>query len=141
MKPDKILYEIGMTATGGREGYVTGPGLDEPMKLSLPKSMGGSGSDGTNPEKLFASGYAACFLGAVKFVARGRKIALPEDVSVTATIGIGPIEVGYALTAKLEVAMPGIDHDLAVDIVEAAHQRCPYSNATRGNIEVELVVV
>ncbi|MER9316265.1 organic hydroperoxide resistance protein [Mesorhizobium sp. M0659] len=141
MKPEKILYEIGMTATGGREGYVTGPGLDEPMKLSLPKSMGGSGGDGTNPEKLFASGYAACFLGAVRFVARSMKTALPETVSVTATIGIGPIEIGYALAARLEVAMPGVDRDLAVEIVEAAHQRCPYSNATRGNIDVELVVM
>ena len=118
-----------------------GPGLGRPWKLALPKEMGGPGGEGTNPEQLFAAGYSACFLGAIRFVARGRKIALPDDMAVTATVGIGPIDPGYCLTARLEISIPGIDLALADELVAAAHQRCPYSHATRGNVDVELVVV
>lgn len=139
--PEKILYEIRMTSSGGREGTVMGPGLGRPWKLAIPKEMGGPGGEGTNPEQLFAAGYSACFLGAVRFVGRSRKIALPDDISVSATVGMGPIPVGYALAVKLEVYIPGMDRAAAMELVEGAHERCPYSNATRGNIAVELVVL
>lgn len=141
MKPEKIIYQISMTSTGGREGTVMGPGLGRPWKLALPKEMGGPGGEGTNPEQLFAAGYSACFLGAIRFVARGRKMALPDDMSVTATVGIGPVDPGYCLTARLEVRIPGIERNMAEELVAAAHQRCPYSHATRGNVDVELVVL
>lgn len=139
-KPDKILFETTMTAHGGREGRVTSEDNDFALALSLPKAMGGAGGDGTNPEQLFAAGYSACFLGAVKFVARGRKITLPDDISVSARVGIGPIEVGYALTVALTVKIPGIDKSTAEELVAGAHERCPYSNATRGNVDVSLTV-
>lgn len=141
MKPDKVLYEATMTAHGGREGRAVSEDGKFALALSVPKALGGPGGEGTNPEQLFAAGYAACFLGAVKLVARTRKIALPDDTSVTARVGIGPIAVGYALTAELRVSLPGIDRETAQSIVAGAHERCPYSNATRGNVDVVLTVL
>ncbi len=138
--PEKILFEAQMTATGGREGKAHSPDGGFALTLSLPKELGGPGGDGTNPEQLFAAGYAACFLGAVKLVARQHKISVTDDSSVTAKVGMGPIPTGYALAVELEVALPGVDRALAQEIVEGAHQRCPYSNATRGNIDVKLTV-
>ena len=111
------------------------------MSLSLPKALGGPGGEGTNPEQLFAAGYAACFLGAVKLVARTRKMTPSAEPSVTAKVGMGPIPVGYALAVELKVSLPGIEKSLAEEIVAGAHERCPYSNATRGNIDVKLTVV
>ena len=110
-------------------------------KLSVPKALGGPGGDGTNPEQLFAAGYAACFLGAIKFVARQRKIAVPDSASVTAAVGIGPVAVGYALEVDLRASLPGLDRALAEELVHGAHERCPYSNATRGNVAVTLTLL
>jgi osmotically inducible protein OsmC len=141
MTPEKILYETRMTAFGGRDGRAQSPDGAFALALSVPKELGGPGGDGSNPEQLFAAGYAACFLGAVKLVARTRKIALPDDVTVTAKVGIGPVPVGYALAVELAVALPGIDPDLAQEILAGAHERCPYSNATRGNVDVVLTLV
>ncbi len=141
MKPDKVLYEATMTAHGGRDGRAVSEDGRFSLALSVPKALGGPGGDGTNPEQLFAAGYAACFLGAVKLVARTRKISLSDDTSVTARVGIGPVAVGYALTAELRISLPGIDRALAEEIVAGAHERCPYSHATRGNVDVVLTVL
>jgi osmotically inducible protein OsmC len=139
--PDKILFAAEMTATGGREGSAISPDGGFALTLSLPKELGGPGGDGTNPEQLFAAGYAACFLGAIKLVARTSKVPLTDDASVTARVGMGPIATGYALAVELKVSLPGLERALAQEIVAGAHQRCPYSNATRGNIDVVLTVV
>lgn len=141
MTPDKILYETEVTATGGREGKAASNDGLLAVSLSLPKALGGPGGDGTNPEQLFAAGYAACFLGAVKLVARQKKVALTDDASITAKVGMGPVAVGYALTVELKASLPGVDKALAEEIVHGAHERCPYSNATRGNVPVVLTVV
>lgn len=138
--PEKILYETAMTAHGGRDGRAESTDGSFAVSLSVPKGLGGPGGDGTNPEQLFAAGYAACFLGAVKLVARTRKITLPDDVSITAKVGIGPVPSGYALAVELTASLRGIDRAVAEDIVAGAHQRCPYSNATRGNVDVKLSV-
>lgn len=139
--PEKILYETTMTATGGRQGTATAPDGSLSLSLTVPKGLGGPGGEGTNPEQLFAAGYAACFIGAVKLVGRQRKVAIPDDLTVTAKVGIGPVPTGYGLAVELEVALPGLDPALAQEIVAGAHERCPYSNATRGNIDVKLTVV
>jgi Ohr subfamily peroxiredoxin len=141
MIPDQILYETEVTASGGRDGKaISNDGLLS-VSLSLPKSLGGGGGSGTNPEQLFAAGYASCFLGAVKLVARQQKITLSNDATITAKVGMGPVAVGYALTVELKASLPGIDKALAEEIVRGAHERCPYSNATRGNVPVVLTVV
>ncbi|MEQ1407512.1 organic hydroperoxide resistance protein [Neorhizobium sp. Rsf11] len=140
MIPDKILYETVVTAHGGREGKARSVDGSFSVNLSVPKGLGGPGGEGTNPEQLFAAGYAACFLGAVKLVARNRKVALPDDTSITAKVGIGPVPVGYALAVELVASLPGIDRAVAEEIVAGAHERCPYSNATRGNVDVKLTV-
>jgi lipoyl-dependent peroxiredoxin len=140
MTPEKILYETEVTATGGRDGKAASTDGLLSVSLSLPKSLGGPGSEGTNPEQLFG-GYAACFLGAVKLVAHTRKIVPSSEPSVTAKVAMGPVLVGYALAVELMVSLPGIETSVAEGIVSGAHERCPYSNATRGNIEVKLTVV
>ncbi len=140
MTPENILYETAVTAFGGRDGKAQSADGGFSVSLSVPKGLGGPGGEGTNPEQLFAAGYAACFLGAVKLVARTRKIVLPDDASVTAKVGIGRVPVGYALAVELTAFLPGIDKALAEEIVAGAHERCPYSNATRGNVDVILVV-
>lgn len=141
IKLDKVLYRSEVTAMGGRDGRATSSDAVLDLALSVPKELGGPGGTGTNPEQLFAAGYAACFLGAVKFVARGRKIAIPDGASVTAAVGIGAVSVGYGLEVDLKVHLPGIDRTTAEELVTGAHERCPYSNATRGNIEVRLTIV
>ena len=138
--PEKILFETEMTATGGREGRANSPDGNFDLTLSLPKELGGPGGNGTNPEQLFAAGYAACFLGAVKLVARQSKVAITDETTVTAIVGMGPIPTGYALAVELKVSLPGVERATAQEIVEGAHQRCPYSNATRGNVDVKLTV-
>jgi Ohr subfamily peroxiredoxin len=135
---EKVLYRAEATATGGREGRAVSSDGVLDLALSIPKDLGGPGGAGTNPEQLFAAGYAACFLGAVKLVGRQRKIALSDDVTVTAGVGIGPVATGYGLAVELKVALPGVEPALAQDILAGAHERCPYSNATRGNIAVTL---
>jgi lipoyl-dependent peroxiredoxin len=141
MRPEKILYETEVTATGGRDGKAASADGLLAVSLSVPKSLGGPGGEGTNPEQLFAAGYAACFLGAVKLVARTRKIVPFAEPSVTAKVAMGPVPVGYALAVELKVGLPGVDRSMAKEIVAGAHQRCPYSNATRGNIDVKLTVI
>jgi len=136
---DKVLYTAHAHTTGGRQGRsVSDDGLLD-VKLAPPKAMGGMG-DGTNPEQLFAAGYSACFMGALKHVAGLKKIAVPADAAIDASIDIGPIPAGFGIAAKLVVSLPGLDRAVAQDLVNTAHQVCPYSNATRGNIEVSLVV-
>ena len=141
MRPEKILYQAEVTATGGRDGKASSHDGLLSVSLSVPKSLGGPGGEGTNPEQLFAAGYAACFLGAVKLVARARKITPSAEPTVTAKVGMGPVAVGYALTVELKVDLPGLKKSVAEEIVAGAHERCPYSNATRGNIDVKLTVV
>jgi lipoyl-dependent peroxiredoxin len=141
MKPEKILYETEVTATGGRDGKAASTDGLLSVSLVLPKSLGGPGVGGTNPEQLFAAGYAACFLGAVKLVARTRKIVPTAEPSVTAKVAMGPVPVGYALAVELLVDLPGLEKSVAEEVVAGAHERCPYSNATRGNIEVKLTVI
>ena len=141
MRPEKILYETEATATGGRDGKAASADGLLSVSLSLPKSLGGPGGEGTNPEQLFAAGYAACFLGAVKLVARTRKIVPSAEPSVTAKVAMGPVPIGYALAVELKVSLPGVDKSVAEDVVAGAHERCPYSNATRGNIDVKLTVI
>jgi lipoyl-dependent peroxiredoxin len=141
IKLEKVLYRSEVTATGGRDGRARSSDAALDVALSVPKELGGPGGRGTNPEQLFAAGYAACFLGAVKFVARGRKIPVPDEASVTAAVGIGAVAVGYGLEVELKVKLPGMDRATAEELVAGAHERCPYSNATRGNIEVRLTVV
>jgi len=141
MRPEKILYETEVTATGGRDGTAASADGLLSVSLSLPTSLGGPGGNGTNPEQLFAAGYAACFLGAVKLVARTRKVTPSAEPSVTAKVAMGPVVVGYALAVELKVGLPGVEKSVAEEIVAGAHERCPYSNATRGNIEVKVIVI
>lgn len=141
IKPDKILLETEMKAIGGREGKVTNPDGTFQLNLTIPTELGGPGGSGTNPEQLFAAGYAACFLGAVKLVARTNKVTARGEITVAAKVGMGPVAVGYALTVELAVEMPGVPRDIAEQVVAGAHERCPYSKATRGNVDVQLRVV
>ncbi len=141
MRPEKILYDTEVTATGGRDGKAASADGLLAVSLSLPKSLGGPGGEGTNPEQLFAAGYAACFLGAVKLVARTRKIVPSAEPSVTAKVAMGPVPVGYRVAVERGVSLPGVEKPVAEEIVSGAHERCPYSNATRGNIDVKLTVI
>jgi Ohr subfamily peroxiredoxin len=137
-----VLYKTSAKATGGRDG--TAATLDGALdvKLSTPKELGGGGGAGNNPEQLFAAGYAACFIGAMKFVASQGGPKVPADATVTSTVGIGPrSEGGFGLTVALDVALPGVPPAEAKTLVDKAHQVCPYSNATRGNVDVRLTVV
>ena len=137
----KVLYTTSATATGGRDGRAIVDGALD-VKLSTPKELGGAGGEGNNPEQLFAAGYAACFLGAMKAVAAHGGPKVPADASIRSTVGIGPrSEGGFGLTVSLAVSLPGVDRAEAEALVEKAHQVCPYSNATRGNIDVKLSVI
>lgn len=134
----QVLYTANATATGGREG--TAKSNDERLSvaLSTPKGLGGNDGPGTNPEQLFAAGYSACFIGALKHVAGTQKIKLADDISVTGEVSIGPIEVGFAIAVKLTVDLGDLDKEVAEKLVATAHQVCPYSNATRGNVAVDI---
>jgi Ohr subfamily peroxiredoxin len=141
MALEKVLYTAHATSTGGREGTSrTSDGALE-VRLSTPKELGGAGGPGTNPEQLFAAGYSACFIGAMKAVAARQKLQLPADVSIAADVGIGPIPTGFGIQVALNISLPGMDREAAQKLVHAAHQVCPYSNATRGNIDVALNLV
>lgn len=138
----QILYTANATATGGRDGQATSNDQRLAVKLSTPKELGGAGGEGTNPEQLFAAGYSACFIGAMKFVAGSQKIALPADTSVNGLVGIGPNgKGGFGLQVELNISLPGMDRAAAEALVHKAHEVCPYSNATRGNIEVAVKLV
>jgi lipoyl-dependent peroxiredoxin len=140
MSIEKVVYTAHATSTGGRDGGSKSDDGKLQVKLAVPKEMGGNG-DGTNPEQLFAAGYSACFLGAMKFVAGQQKTVLPAATSISADIGIGPIPGGFGIQAALAITIPGMERAAAEALVAAAHQVCPYSNATRGNIDVTLTVV
>ncbi|HSX50240.1 MAG TPA: organic hydroperoxide resistance protein [Cellvibrio sp.] len=140
MKPQNILYTAQVTSTGGREGRSESTDRALSVVLSTPKALGGAGGAGTNPEQLFAAGYSACFLGALKFVAGKSRIALSDESQITASVGIGPIPAGFALEVTLDISLPGLSQEQAEHLVDQAHQVCPYSNATRGNIDVKLIV-
>ncbi len=134
-----VKYRTSATATGGRDGHAATTDGTFEVTLATPKELGGAGGAGNNPEQLFAAGYAACFLGAMKAVAPAQKLRVPNDASVTATVGIGPrSEGGFGITADLVVSLPGLERADAQRLVDAAHQVCPYSNATRGNVNVGL---
>jgi len=138
-KVEKVIYQAHATATGGRDGTVkSSDGLLD-LKLTVPKEMGGAGG-GVNPEQLFAAGYSACFIGAMKFVAGTQKLAMPADASINATVGIGQIPAGFGIEVQLVVSLPGMDRAVAQALVNKAHEVCPYSNATRGNIEVTITL-
>ena len=137
----KILYRAEARSTGGREGRSVSSDGNLDVKLTTPKGLGGNGLPGTNPEQLFAAGYSACFIGALKFVAGNEKITLPAETAITAKVGIGPIEGGFGIDAELAIALPGLDPKVALSLIEKAHRVCPYSNATRGNIDVTLSLV
>ncbi|SFK92851.1 organic hydroperoxide resistance protein [Shimia haliotis] len=131
------LYTTSATATGGREGRATSDDGNLDVTLSTPKALGGAGGDGTNPEQMFAAGYAACFLSAMKFIAMQQKLALPEDAAVTATVGIGPREdIGFGLEVGLKISLPGVETAVAEKLVETAHITCPYSHATKGSLTI-----
>lgn len=137
----QILYKASATATGGRDGSAQSDDGRLQAKLSVPAGLGGDDGAGTNPEQLFAAGYSACFIGALKHVAAAQKLKLSNAIKVTAEVAIGPVEQGFALAVTLQVALPGLEPSQAQALMEKAHEVCPYSNATRGNIAVDLRLV
>lgn len=143
MAIEKALYTAQATSTGGRAGTTKSSDGRISLNLSTPKGLGGDDGPGTNPEQLFAAGYSACFIGAIKAVAARQKIALPAEVSNTADVSIGPM-VGkagaFSIDVSMTISIPGMDKAAAEALVKAAHEVCPYSNATRGNINVAIRV-
>ena len=136
-----VKYRTTATATGGRDGAAKTEDGALSVKLATPKELGGAGGEGNNPEQLFAAGYAACFLGAMKFVAPQLSLKVPNETTVTANVGIGPrSEGGFGITTDPTMNLPGLDRADAERLVEMAHQICPYSNTTRGNVDVGLTV-
>jgi Ohr subfamily peroxiredoxin len=140
MSIEKVVYTAHAKATGGRDGRAASSDGALDVKLATPRELGGAGGPGTNPEQLFAAGYSACFIGAIKFVAGRDKIALPSDVSIESSVGIGPIPNGFGIEVAMKVSLPGMPKAEAEALVQKAHIVCPYSNATRGNIDVRLSV-
>jgi Ohr subfamily peroxiredoxin len=137
----QILYSTSAKSTGGRDGgHSVSQDNNLDVKLTLPKELGGPGGAGTNPEQLFAAGYSACFLGAIKFVAGQQKVHVPAETTVEATVGLGQIEGGFGIDVALKITLPGFDKEKATALVQAAHKVCPYSNATRNNVDVKLTV-
>ena len=144
MAIEKALYTAHATSTGGRTGTTESSDGKIKLQLSTPKALGGDDGPGTNPEQLFASGYSACFIGAMKAVAARQKIALPKDVSIKADVSIGPMAGkpgAFGIAVAMAVSVPGLEKSAAEALVKTAHEMCPYSNATRGNIDVALTVV
>lgn len=135
-----VAYTAKATATGGREGSAKSDDGRLDVALSTPKGLGGDDGQGTNPEQLFAAGYAACFIGALKLVAGQEKVTLPKETHINSEVSIGPIEGGFGIAVKLEVNVGDLDKATAQALVNKAHEVCPYSNATRGNIAIELSV-
>lgn len=134
-----VIYTAKAVVSGGRDGSARTEDGQLELKMAVPKQMGGKG-DGTNPEELFAAGYAACFIGALKVVAAHAKQKLPDNLRIESQVGLGKVGAGYGINAALVVFLPGMDEALAQQLVNQAHQVCPYSNATRGNIDVALSV-
>ena len=140
LTPNPVLYTAKANVSGGRDGAARSDDGKLAVQLSTPAALGGGGGEGTNPEQLFAAGYAACFIGALKLAATRRDIALPDGLGIDSEVGIGPVDDVFAVRATLNISLPGMDKDAAEALVDAAHQICPYSNATRGNIEIDLRV-
>jgi lipoyl-dependent peroxiredoxin len=143
MALEKVIYTAHAIATGGREGTAKTDDGKLSLKLDTPIEMGGKG-DGTNPEQMFAVGYAACFIGALKFAAKTQKISLPAETSISADVAFGTRPngaKGFNIQVAMAVTIPGMERDKAELLVQEAHQVCPYSNATRGNVDVALIVV
>lgn len=139
--PVTVVYTTSATATGGRDGHAATADGTLDVKLATPKEMGGAGGPGNNPEQLFAAGYSACFLGAMKFVASQGGPKVPADTTVKADVGIGPrSEGGFGIDVGLTITLPGLPRAEAEALVEKAHQVCPYSNATRNNVPVRLTI-
>jgi peroxiredoxin, Ohr subfamily len=136
------LYTAHAHTTGGRTGTSTTDDGRLSLTLDTPKALGGNDGPGTNPEQLFAAGYSACFLGALKAVARGEKVKIPDDTAIDASVSIGENAkgIGYAIAVEMKITLPGFERAEAEALVAKAHQVCPYSNATRGNIDVKLTV-
>ena len=140
--PVNVIYKTQATSTGGRDGAARSEDGSVDVKLVVPKEIGGPGGVGANPEKLFAAGYSACFLGAMKAISGKVGVQVPSDASVTAEVGFGPrSEGGYGVTADLQISLPGVEAAAAERLIQAAHEICPYSNATRGNLDVGLTLV
>ncbi|WP_232630506.1 organic hydroperoxide resistance protein [Methylobacterium sp. Leaf118] len=140
--PVDVKYRTTASATGGRDGTARTEDGSFEVRLATPKELGGAGGSGANPEQLFAAGYSACFLGALKVAASQLKQKVPPEATVTATVGIGPrSEGGFGITADLRISLPGLERADAERLVATAHTICPYSNATRGNVDVGLTVV
>ncbi len=135
-KIEKVLYTGKIHTTGGRDGVARSDDVQLDLHLSPP----GGGKPGTNPEQLFAAGWSACFIGALGLAAGKRKVPLPADTAVDAEVDLGVTDGAYLLQARLEVSLPGLDPELAHALIAEAHQTCPYSKATRGNIAVELTL-
>ncbi len=143
MAIDQALYTAHATATGGRAGSAQSDDGALNVALSTPRQLGGAGGAGTNPEQLFAAGYAACFIGAMKAVAARQKLALPAEVSIASSVGIGPMTGkpgAFGIAVAMQVSVPGMERAALEALVATAHEVCPYSNATRGNIDVALTV-
>lgn len=134
---DTVLYTGKTRVTGGREGHAR----SDDGQLDIALSPPGSGRPGTNPEQLFAAGWSACFEGAMKIAARAQRIALPADLAIDAEVDLGKVGDGYQLQARLNVSLPGLDPAQAQAVVDEAHRTCPYSKATRGNIDVQIRIV
>ena len=134
---EKVLYTAHAHTTGGRDGASRTDDGRLDIKLSSP----GTAGTGTNPEQLFAAGYSACFIGAMKAVAGMQKVALPDDLSIDASVDLGKLGQGYGVAVRMNISLPGMDRAAAQALVDAAHQVCPYSNATRGNIDVTITLV
>lgn len=134
---EKVLYTAHAHTTGGRDGASRTDDGRLDIKLSSP----GTAGTGTNPEQLFAAGYSACFIGAMKAVAGMQKVILPQDLAIDASVDLGKVGAGYGIAVRLAISLPGMDRGAAQALVDAAHQVCPYSNATRGNIDVTLTLV
>lgn len=141
MRIEQVLYRASAEATGGRDGRAISSDGVLDVALTTPRELGGAGGVGTNPEQLFAAGYSACFLGAMKFVAARDKLVIPAGVSIEGVVGIGAIPNGFGIEAELRISLPGLDAETARTLVERAHIVCPYSNATRDNIDVTLTLV
>jgi Ohr subfamily peroxiredoxin len=144
MAIDQAIYTAHATSTGGRTGTTATDDKRLMTALSTPKALGGDDGVGTNPEQLFAAGYSACFIGAMKAVAARQKISLPADVSIKADVSIGPMTGkpgAFGVAVAMAITVPGMDKAAAEALVATAHEVCPYSNATRGNIDVALTVI
>lgn len=136
----EILYQAEVTSSGGRNGEAHSADGRLAVQLSMPAGLGGPGGPGTNPEQLFAAGYSACFLSALHYIAAQHHHQLPASSTVTALVGIGEIATGFNLRVTLRISLPGIERHEALQLIDRAHQICPYSNATRGNIHVDLLL-